>query len=224
MFLDLLKKIKDIFYPREGGEITSDLKLSFFKGAKLIEINHIQKVFNIDLSKATDNQINRLGRLYPDLIESGVIILNKKDYGICKRYIDENKEAPILKFFKDKLNGKDFEILRSAIFIKDSKDRGEDISKLLEQLNRRFGSRGNNICNLYGEGYFESVIKPLYSILQAKDKEKEFRNQFNEFVENLPISYFVSSGKSQEMINKELKEKIMKSRKYGISFFKCAWN
>jgi hypothetical protein len=216
--LNVLKKIWDILSPKEKSEITADVKLSFFKGAKLIEINHTHKTVNIDLNKATDNQISRLGRLYPDLIEAGVIILKKKDYDTCKNYIEESKDTPILKFFRDKLNNEDFEMLRSAVFIKNSRDKGEDINNLLEQLNKKFGLRGNNICNLYCEGYFETVIKPLYSILEAKGKKDQFKIQFDEFVKDLPISYFVNSGKSQEMVNKELIGKIEKSKKYGISF------
>ena len=196
--------------------LTTKFTISFFKGAKLVEINKTSKIINVDLSKASPSQISRLGRIYPDLIDSGVIILKETDFKACKEFIEESKDTSTLKFFKDKINEEDFEALRVAVFIKNKRDKGEDINKLLEQLRKKFGSRSNNICNLYGEGYFESVLKPLYSILKARGKETEFKSQFEDFVINLPISYFVSYGKSQEMINKELKDKIRTSKKYGI--------
>lgn len=215
VFLKILKKILGIL-SSDKYEIKTNFKLSFFKGAKLIEINKFSKTINVDLSQADPTQISRLGRVYPDLIDSEVIILKKNDYQTCKEFIEESKETPTLKFFKGKINEEDFEALRTAVFIKNKRDKGEDINKYLEQLRKKFGSRGNNICNLYGEGYFESILKPLYSILKARNNEDDFESQFDEFVMTLPISYFVSYGKSQEMINKELKNKIKKSKQYGI--------
>ena len=86
----------------------------------------------------------------------------------------------------------------------------------MEDLYKKYGSRGNNINNLYGEGYFDNFIKLYYKSLEEEGRLNEFDKFFGGFVMEQPITYFVSQIKSQEKMNEELFNKINKNKKYGI--------
>src|SRR3989339_676161 len=92
----------------------------------------------------------------------------------------------------------------------------EEIKPYLDDLHIKYGKRGNNINNLYGEGYFDSFIKLYYLSLEEEGRLNEFDKFFDKFVMEQPITYFVNQNKSQEKMNEELLLKIEKNKNYGI--------
>lgn len=224
-FIEAVKKILELFKSSENIEGDKNVKISFFKNFKLFEIktevNNNQKILNVvvDLSKASEEQINQLKPIYQEMIgdkKGGTLLIKKENYKTFEEYKEESKDAPILKFFKGKLKEEDFDALRTSVYIKNKSDSGENIDSLLAQLRRRHGYRGSNICNLYCEGYFDTLIKQFYNLLESKSLQDNFLEEFDDFVTNLPITYFVNQHKTQEVMNEELNSKISRAKKYGV--------
>ena len=219
----IIKKILDWFAPEIKANAEDSFKLSLLSNSKFIEVKKETNVTNnyyniiIDLNKASPEQKEKLIEIYPEIKENNGLILQQNNYSDLADFLKEGKNASILKYFKGKISDQDFEALRIAVFIKKKFFvEGEDISVYLEQLYRKFGSRGRNINNLYSEGYFESFIKPYYALLESENRINEFAQGFDNFVTEQPITYFINQYKTQEQVNKELSEKIMRNKKYGI--------
>lgn len=217
-FSDSIKKLLSYLMPEFKFSNTGKIILAFLSGNKFLEIKQVNNNYqiNIDLTKTTPEQEKIIEDIYPELRNSSNVILQKDHYIDLKEYILECKDIPILKFFKDKICQQDYEALRDSIFINKKFNEGNGVGGYLEQLSRKFGVRGRNICNLYGEGYFDSFIKSYYLLLESQDRISEFSKVFNDFVMNQPITYFVNRLNTQEIINKELLEKIEKNKRYGV--------
>ena len=219
---EIVNKIIKFFLPNSNLKIDINAKISLFKNLKFIEVKiENKKVVNInlDLNKATNEQISKLKELYPQIKDNGSIFLQKESYEKYKEYVDESKDIPIMKFFRGKLEEEDFQALRSAIFLDSHFKKGESIQRdtQLQEFYKEFGSRGANIKNLYFEGYFDSFIKPYYLKLKEEGKTEEyFKKKFDEFVKKLPLTYFVSTHKSFDKIKSNLDDKIKISKQYGI--------
>jgi len=219
-FGSICKNILDFFLPSNGITLENNtFDLSFFSGNKFLEVkqevnNHYN--IHIDLDKATPEQIKKITEFYPQIRDEDALILQENNYTDLKKYLEELKNVPILKYFKGKINDQDYNALRTSVFIQNKFNLGDDVSLYLEQLYREFGVRGRNICNLYGEGYFESFIQPFYVLLEADSRKDEFLKQFDQFVMEQPITYFVSQHRTKEQISQDLFGKIEKNKKYGI--------
>lgn len=123
-----------------------------------------------------------------------------------------------LDYFKGKLPGQDLEIIRVALFIKSEFQMGHSIDQLKEDIRRRYGSRGNNIVNLYTAGYFNTVIKPLYQEMYAqKDFSITlFQARYNVIVTQVTFAVFVNKRINAEGLKSEVVRKIELNKKYGI--------
>ncbi len=216
---EVIKKIISIFIPFSEINNNGSYRLSFFSNNKLLEVKNITNNFyqiNIDPSKISDEQEKKLIKIYPEIRENNGLLLEEKRYQIFKEHKEECMNTPILKFFRRKLRNEDYEALRISVYIEKQFSENKDIKPYLDDLYKKYGRRGNNINNLYGEGYFDSFIKLYYLSLKDEGRLEEFDKFLDKFVMEQPITYFVSQNKSQEKMNEELLSKIEKNKKYGI--------
>jgi hypothetical protein len=65
-------------------------------------------------------------------------------------------------------------------------------------------------------GYFDSFIKNFYALLESENRTQDFLKVFDDFVTQQPITYFVNQYRTQEQVNEDLMEKIVRNKKYGI--------
>lgn len=221
-FLQAIQKIISAFIPEFKFVNKGTIILTCFSNnnnGKLAEIRKIDDdnlTLNLDINKASHDEIKKLMEIYPEIKEQNELILQQDNYYDLRSYLEEIREIPLLKYFKSKLNDADYEALRTSIFIRNKFDNGGEVTNYLDQLYKKFGVRGRNICNLYGEGYFDNFIKPFYAMLESEKRINEFKEQFDKFVMEQPISYFVNQHKPQEQVNQELINKITNNKKYGI--------
>jgi hypothetical protein len=216
---EVIKKIISIFLPSSEIKNNGDYSLSFLSNNKLVEVKNVTNNFyqvNIDPSKINEEQEKELIKVYPEIRENNGLLLENKRYEIFKEHREECINTPILKFFKGKLKNEDYEALRISVYIKKKFSENEEIKPYLDDLHNKYGKRGNNINNLYGEGYFDSFIKLYYLSLEEEGRLNEFEKFFDKFVMEQPITYFVNQNKSQEKMNEELFLKIGKNKNYGI--------
>lgn len=126
----------------------------------------------------------------------------------------------LISFFKGKVPASDLEILRQSNYIKVAYDRGERVGKFKAELVSRYGMRGRNICNLYGTGYFESQIIPLYNEMvgQQNFSPRDFEAAYERIVMESPYAIFIYGGMSNQEAVDEVKKKILRAKKYGIKY------
>jgi hypothetical protein len=124
-----------------------------------------------------------------------------------------NKNTPVLNFFRPIIPLEDFEALNSALYLREVFLSNGDVSKLKQDIRKRFGDRGNTIANLCTAGYFEKFLMPLYN----SSKEK-FNELYEIIVAKSVLAIFVHSDMTQEQIPKEITYKLEISTKYGIKF------
>lgn len=120
-------------------------------------------------------------------------------------------------FFKDKVPESDKSIVSVAYYIRGLSDEGKSVKDLVKDIRTNQGTRGANIVNLVGRGYFESYLKPMYLML-ADNPNFELRmfiENYELIVNNAPFAYFVNSTQSVEDLADGLVEKITFSRQYG---------
>lgn len=138
-----------------------------------------------------------------------------------------NPETKDLLFlFKEILYPEDLMILKSAMFMKIHYDANKHSRALIikKQISVRHGRRGRNITNLYCEGYFGSMLKPLYDNLSKKhpsdiQAKKKFYAIFDDIVNDLPHTTFVNSMQSREEVLAEVEKKINGVLEYGVNTF-----
>lgn len=131
----------------------------------------------------------------------------------------EAKNQKEISFYRGKLPSEDIEILRAAIFIKELSANGKSVRQVKEDVRLRYGQRGNNIVNLYTAGYFHTIIRPLYEEMtkQADFSHEKFLKRYNTIVMQYTFAVFVNARMTKEELKKEVEEKIVLNKKYGIS-------
>lgn len=183
---------KEGFYDRTKGEL--DLYLD-----------------NIDEEKK-----KKIKEAIKESIEEGnqVLEINTSEllYQLYK-YNKENKNNQILNFFKPIIPSEDFEALESSLYLREVFLSNGDVSKLKQDIRKRFGDRGNTIANLCTAGYFEKFLMPLYN-----SSKERFNELYEIIVAKSVLAIFVHSGMSQEQIPQEITNKLGISMKYGIKF------
>lgn len=162
-----------------------------------------------------EKEIMELGIILKDYIQDGNQLLQKDTSNLLDnvlQYKKNNTDSQIINFFKDIIPPDDLEALDACLFLRDSFNKGMNISKLKEDVRKRFGDRGGNIANLCSANYFENLLMPLYN----STSREEFQRVYGLLVSNSIIAVFVHSLKSVEEIKSEITNKLEISKRYGI--------
>jgi hypothetical protein len=168
--------------------------------------------------KEKDKFVNEI----PKALNVGKTPLMIQEYENLAKDIEENTggatEAKLISYFSGKIPADDLYVLKASVYIKKVFDRGGDIEGLKSDIRYRYGKRGNNICNLYSAGYFESWIKPLYGNLSSTEgfTNQTFLEAYNLVVETYPFAIFVHHAMTAAEIEEQAAIKIKVCRMYGI--------
>jgi hypothetical protein len=123
----------------------------------------------------------------------------------------------LLKFFEGKIPPVDHAALRASLYLREVFNEHKDITVYKEQITRKWGERGKNICNLCTGYYFEDLIKPTYEQLvgEGNDKKK-FITLYNVIVTETPFAIFINKGMKKAKIKQVIMSKLENLNKYGI--------
>lgn len=190
--------------------------LSFDKNGERVTIN---------IHKLEKEQQKVLGEIIKEAFEEDKELF-KENLLEYAEGLDDYKEADpdkeFLSYFKDKLTKEDFEILRISLFLRSRHRLKENISKIKEDIVKKFGDRGKNIANLCSSGYFENFIKPLWEAIHesVEDKEeanKEFYTIFELIVKNGLLALFVHHSMTVDTLSSLIAKRIKESARYGFA-------
>ena len=139
---------------------------------------------------------------------------------ICENNLEVKQE---IEYFREILPATDLTILRSCFYLRkihNGNMHPREVSKLKSQIVRIYGKRGANMANLCTAGYFESWIRPLYEEIAKNEGSKavalvKFQKVYNNIVEELPRTVFVSQTMSASDLEKQILYKLEKIKSYG---------
>jgi len=194
------------------------LAIKIFSGNKLYRSEGNTIVLNY-----SPTYINTTNEIVSSLYESDQGFLNlSRNHGVetISSYKSEASDD-IVEFFHGKLSEEDYLILRISKYIKSlynsgKKDEG-DVRR--SDLQRRYGKRGLNICNLFSEGYFKESFKPLYELLVETgdpDYMRDFEEVMSIYIDNPLIIFFVNSNKNYIRTSESFKDLLDHNITYGI--------
>lgn len=124
---------------------------------------------------------------------------------------NDSADNQILDFFKSILTSRDWEALRSSLFLRNEYKKGNSIASLKSDIIYRFGERGNLIANLCSAGYFEETMIPLYN-----SDQQAFWKYWDVAVDRGITALFVNARMTIAQISKEIKHRINSAKSYGL--------
>ncbi len=221
--MSLFDKIKDLLSSFQPVKIQGPVTIAFLSGNKFIDFRPEKKEQKIviDLSRAESQaQIDKVKEIAKDLREDGQLFLEsepKKTLEDIESSVEQHRQ--VLSFFKGRLLPEDYKILKLAAYLKSRFDRRLPIDELLQQVYARYGQRGKNICNLYSSGYFENSFIPFYEKMQQSSNFSftNFQSSFDMLVTDCPFATFVSKRTTKAELAAEIRMKLEKNRRYGIT-------
>ena len=150
-------------------------------------------------------------------IQGGNKFLEVKSSSLLKDLLDFQKnkgdDQKVLDFFEKIIPKEDFEVLEASLYLRRKFKEKKDVKQIKQDIKERFGDRGRNIANLCTEGYFENFLIPLFN-----SSRKDFDNIYDVVVSRSPLAIFVHSQMNDEEIAREIKNKLIISKKYGLKF------
>ncbi|MHB1810946.1 MAG: hypothetical protein ACYDCP_06115 [Thermoplasmataceae archaeon] len=190
--------------------------LSFDKNGERVTIN---------LDKLEKEQQEELGIIIKEAFEEDRELFKENLLGYVSELEDYNEEDPdkeLLAYFREKLTKEDFEILRISLFLRSRYRLKENVSKIKEDIVKKFGDRGKNIANLCSTEYFENFIKPLWEVIHKsiEDKEtadREFYQIFELIVKNGLLAVFVHHYLTADKLSSLISKRIEESVRYGFA-------
>lgn len=127
-------------------------------------------------------------------------------------------EGGIVKFFEPVLRPKDWQVLRTGLYISYLVGQGLPTKEIRESVIANHGTRGKNLLNLASSGHFESHIKPLYQeMAKAPDfTQDKFYEEFETILREMPFAFFVHSAVSAAELTDIINKKIALAQAYSV--------
>lgn len=169
-----------------------------------------EKKLEIYIDSLEPDKRKKLEPIIKEYIEEGNKLLEKETSRLLYRlykYNEENRNSPILSFFKPIVSSADYAALEASLFLRSKFTARENVEKLKNDIRKRFGDRGNNISNLCTAGYFEEFLMPLYN--SSKDS---FKEQYEIIVSKAVLAVFVNRSMSPAEIKYQIIEKLQISK------------
>lgn len=217
-----LSKLKDLIKVHIDFSKLKEIHLLSDNKAPNITYNDNRVIINVDPSVQTPEILKSLSHVIPQVLnEKGGLVIEDGSKKLLDNYsviYKRGKYKDLLDYFKGKLSAHDLEILRASLYIREAFEDHQSVSDLKNDLVARYGTRGNNICNLCSAGYFETLIKPLYEqMLNESDFTPEkFYARYEVIILQIPFAVFVSHANTPEELVSLIISKIEYNRKYGV--------
>lgn len=125
----------------------------------------------------------------------------------------------LLKFFKSKLNTRDYQLMRTGLYIKflRESDRQNESTKVWKQFSLNSTAREKRIVNLASAGYYHTFFRPLYKQLnRGQNGEARFKKEYESILDDLTFAIFVHTNMSTEQIVQRVIDRAIKNIKYGV--------
>lgn len=190
----------------------------------LFDFSKDKKTINVTINPAAGEKLNEqlVATKVTELLNDHVQKENKPIFEIEASSTVEDIKHSIeyddqINFFRGKIPPKDLLALRAAYYIREQGEKKKPVSNLIKSISANHGTRGSNINNLCGRGYFEGYLRPMYEMLAARDNFElsMFTDNYELIINNAPFAYFVNSNQSKEDIVDNLVDKIPFSKRYG---------
>lgn len=142
-----------------------------------------------------------------------------------KRLVDsveaaESRDAQgnLVEFFRDKLKPRDWQILRTGLYIDFLLRQGVPTREIRESVIKNHGTRGKNLLNLATAGHFESHIKPMYQELsKASDFTLDiFYDEFERILREMPFAIFVNNMTTAVQLTAMISERAEAAMAYSV--------
>jgi len=224
--VDILSSLQSIFKIDLSGlkKFQTKVQIIFqaFSNNKNITVNG--PVIIINLNALDKNQIIGIQKIIRYAVDKDRIPLLQDD---TQKLLEDFKQVDresvsqnLIAYFKGKIPAIDIEALRQSIYVKVVSDRGGDIKKLKWDITARYGNRGRNICNLYSAGYFTSQIQPMYDemLSQSDFSPSDFNIAYDRIVNESPYAVFINREMSNQVAEKEVRDRINTALNYGIRY------
>lgn len=205
-------------------DISKLKEIHLFSDNKTVKIeHHDHRTININIGALSPQKSQKIREVIKEAVQKEEQILLETDANQLLEnfsYVDkQDQNRKEIEFYRGKIPAEDIDVLRAAIFIQEQSKQGKSVRELKEDVRLRYGQRGNNIVNLYTAGYFYSVVRPMYEEMasQSDFSQEKFIKRYNTIVMQYTFAVFVNARMSSEELEKEVHEKIVKNKKYGIS-------
>ena len=131
---------------------------------------------------------------------------------------DREPEGRLVEFFKNKLKPRDWQILRTGLYIEFLVIQGINTQSIREAVIQNHGTRGKNLLNLAAAGHFETHIKPLYEELSKSTgfTIDLFYEEFERILLEMPFAIFVNNTITQEELADMINERVEAARAYSV--------
>ncbi|GBE18329.1 hypothetical protein BMS3Abin16_00926 [archaeon BMS3Abin16] len=197
-----------------------------------IEYDEGTKTVSFNTKNLSQPEKEELGRLLKIAFEkhNKLLLEEKSEETIQNLRLEESSEESIsvLSYFKDIIPPEDYESLRASLYVDsvfkksvaEGELSGDKIYHLKGDIIKKHGTRGLNICKIYGAGYFDTMIRPLHELIgKVPDFTKEkFDERSNIIIKESAFAVFVQGQWSVYRVEAEIKEKIKINLGYGIRF------
>ena len=117
---------------------------------------------------------------------------------------------------------RDIPLLYAALYLRTRFELGEPIDDLKAQIVRVYGTRGAHFANLCTAGYLENWFLPLYQELVRQHADDaglartRFRKIYNNIVDDLPWTIFVSAAMPATKLVSSIVEKMRNNSELGV--------
>lgn len=125
----------------------------------------------------------------------------------------------LLNFFKDKLPLKDFQLLRTGLYMRHLTEQGEveQVGRLTESMAGSSSERDRRIVNLASAGYYNTYFRPLYKQLSVKTNGHElFLDEYTNVLDNMTFAIFVHPKMREQELTTKVIERAVKNIRYGV--------
>lgn len=181
-------------------------------------------------------QLGPDGQLPPETIEALKPVVDKfndkqlsfvteQDKQLVRSVVSHEQSDPdtrgVLKFFNSRLNSRDYQLLRTGLYLKFLRDTGETIKvkDQWKQVTEGSSLRERRIIELASADYFSTFFRPLYKEFERADRNiagKRFDKEFESILDDMNFAIFVHSGMSQTKIIEKVTKKAISNIKYGV--------
>lgn len=183
-------------------------------------INQSVAVFNLAQANKQEKE-EVLGILADQFKKGGVVFLDDGSRQLASNVeVAERRqsEGQLVEFFKDKLRPRDWQILRTGLYIEFLVSQGMATKDIREGVIRNHGTRGKNLLNLAAAGHFETHIKPLYEELAKTPgfTTQVFYEEFERILREMPFAIFVNSTMTPQDLATMINERAEAARAYSV--------
>jgi len=196
-----------------------EININILSGNRKFEISGNKCI--LDPTKFSKEESEELLEDIKNMKESDedYLVMENKSFDTAQEISKIDGGFEQIKKLKSVLTVEDYLALEDSVYIDylSNVGRRDEIGKYKQQIIRRFGQRGNTICNLYTAGYFHSIFLPLYDDLSKKDGGiEEFKHTFDKLIRDFPLAIFINHLMTTDEVKTLIKNKVLNNIKYGI--------